>query len=72
MAMSNLQHAIAKNAGPPPGFIMMTNPIQGLLPDYAPQQEEFPTHPQPTHILISNEFPMVQKKPIVHIDGGGP
>lgn len=68
--MSNLQHVVAENVGPPLGFTIVTNPTYNLPPDYAPQQVEIPTQPQSVHIPTSNEVPMVQKEPIVQMMKG--
>lgn len=33
---NNLQHAITENVGATSSFTMMTNPLYGIHPDYAP------------------------------------
>lgn len=46
----------------------MTNPMYGLLPDYKPLQVNIPTHSQHVHVTISNEVPIRQENPDVHVD----
>lgn len=52
VAMSNLQHVVADNVGPPPGFTVVTNATYDLPLDYSPQQVLTPPHPM--HIPMSN------------------
>lgn len=37
VAMLNLHYVVVKNIGPPPRFIVVTNPVYDLPPDYAHQ-----------------------------------
>lgn len=41
---NNPQHPIIENIGPTSGFTMMTNPVYGFPPDYAPPQVKIMTH----------------------------
>lgn len=70
--MSNFQHIVAENVGPPPGFNVATNLMYDLSPDYALQQVDVPTQPHPMHIWYLIKSLMVQKNLIIHIDEEGP
>lgn len=45
VAMLNLQRVVAENVGPPLGYIVVTNLMYGLPPDYVPHQGDIPTKP---------------------------
>lgn len=70
VAMSNLQHVVTKNIGPPSGFTVVTNLMYDLPPDHALQQ--VPTEPQNVYIQLSNELTIMRKNPNNHIDEGVP
>lgn len=59
MLKNNLQHVFVENVGPPSSFIMVTNPMYYLTPEYPPPQVDIPTQPQIMHIPIANVAPVV-------------
>lgn len=53
--MSNLQHVVTENVGPPLGFTVVTNLTYDLPHDYTLQQVDIPTGPLSVHIPVSSE-----------------